>query len=240
VLICLILIITLCNIKTIVNFSVIRELKRSDYLYQTFTEHVISEEAPSDLSVSTIKYKDIEFQHAFGKPLLEKEMTGESFVIEFNEQKRIVIIGRKEDKPLHNHLSDEAKRLITDCYGQDMIKSDFKLLKRAYEATPDDISWFSLSKKKFTANMGLLLIKSYELPNNYGHLLKFETKSIQGFQYGPPGHKAGVILRIFNASGKADNSYDIVLQGYFTQAEIDIILSTLCFYDIAIANYTVI
>ncbi|MGI6084709.1 MAG: hypothetical protein ACOYIF_04610 [Acetivibrionales bacterium] len=133
------------NIGIIINLPNILVLIKCEYLYKTSNEHVILESASSEIENSIIKFKGLEFKHNFDHIIFEEKREND-YIIEFDQQKRLVI--HIDSYPLIEPLNDNAKKLIADYYGEDTIKNNFNIMKKALEITPNDITWFSFSQKK--------------------------------------------------------------------------------------------
>lgn len=232
IIITIVLIFIIWNIEIIINLRQIQELKKDEDMYSILTERAIPKEISSDLSTSTIRYQELQFEHVFGKYLGKKDLV-KGLSIDFEEEKRILIFENNSGLGMFNiqQISDNSKKMISNYYGEDVIKNDFNLIKKALEVTPDDISWFSFMRNKVLADVQLLLIRGQTLVliQNEGGIYAFETKSIQGFQQGTPEKGSQIVLYLFDPSGKAEKYYDIILSGSFTQSEIDIMLDSMRF-----------
>ena len=229
VIIILLIIFGLFNIGIIINWSNIKELQSNEHLNTTCIEHDLSISLPKDIVTSTIKYKEIVFEHPFGNNLTDNNTEDRNLLMNFNGQDlRIQINYDKVGSRISMGLNDEAKKLISDIYGNNIMKSDFSLMNKAYELTLEDISLFKTSNKKLLANMWLLFLKLYYLPTN-DTILQFETNNIQGFQYNVHRPKDYIVIEVYDANGKAENNYSIMILGDYSQKDIDIILSTMEF-----------
>lgn len=216
------------NIKLAVNIQTISQLKNMQHLYESLPEYIISEDISKDISFPKIMHGEIEFQHSLGQGKLIPER--EFFTMEFDEEKTIAILQKKKtdwESSLNELLDEEGKQMIIQCYGQETLESEYNLRKKAWEVTPDDISWFGFSKNKAIANMFLLMVKS-DVPFNVG-VFEFKTDNVKGFQYILSKDKGSILLQVFDTSERAENNYEIYMKGFFTKSEIEIILKTMKF-----------
>ena len=178
------------------------------------------------MSFSKLMHGEVEFHHnlGLGNPMPEHEF----FVMKFDEERTIAIKQKKKtDWKSDLLLSEDAKQMIAQSYGKETLENEYNLRKKAWEVTPDDISWFSFSKNKVIANMFLLLVKS-DVPSNVG-AFEFKTDNIKGFKFIMSKDKDIILLQVFDTCNRTENDYEIYMRGFFTKSELDIILKTMKF-----------
>lgn len=59
---------------------------------------------------------------------------------------------------------------MVDAYGEDLFLDNYNLLKKAFEITPDDLSFFGKSRNKLVSSTVLFIIKSLEMPNIFEYI----------------------------------------------------------------------
>ncbi|MEC1716406.1 hypothetical protein [Schinkia azotoformans] len=229
----------------IVSCFVLLYLYRGNYwisLSQLYIDEQVSYNIPVHYKISDVltlnqnllvtRINNLRFEHDFGKPFIKEDIELNSGTyVEFPDGKKMICKSvEKGELSGWGILNDERKELLSQVYGSDLIKDDYRLLLKTLKLTPDDFKWYSLdSNKELEAKLLLYDIKM-ALPNNSYNIYSFQTEKIRGFQRGKIGDR-DIILHIFDSENKQENGNEILLVGNFSQEEIDIMLQTMEFLD---------
>jgi hypothetical protein len=113
--------------------------------------------------------------------------------------------------------NNTIKAYITDKH----LSSKYDLLLHAYNKSPDDISFFNLTRSNTILQYTFLKLKDLCLVNGADKALYyFKLKNIKGFQFGAPNLCKRTIVQIFTNN---DQEYTLLSVG-LKQEEIDYIL----------------
>lgn len=78
--------------------------------------------------------------------------------------------------------------LFVRTYGQEVLHSDYSLMKAIYETTPSNISLFTPARKA-AGLTSIVIIKSLSPPMSDSEIYNVRSKEFQGFQLGDPDRR---------------------------------------------------
>jgi len=123
-----------------------------------------------------------------------------------------------------NSPSDANYNIIRSYLKDNNISSNFDLLLFSYFKSPDDISFFNLSRENTIIQYSFLKFKDLtEAGNTKNGLYYFTLAHIKGFQYGRPGSSVPTVLRIYTN----DNEGYLFVFTKFNQEQIDQVITSI-------------
>lgn len=144
-----------------------------DESYDTYTEYKIDESGKVSSSLEIIEFKEVRFNHVYGE-LEENNFHGERSFSKKNEDDIVIIIYPEDlervDIAEYYEIPHHIRNYMVDAYGEDLFLDDYNLLKKAFEITPDDLSFFGKSRNKLVSSTVLFIIKSLEMPNIFEYI----------------------------------------------------------------------